>query len=58
MPDPSTDPPALKKLLSILDTLGTEHQIRALLRGGTLHSHLATIPPHSPPLTTKHNRQR
>ena len=45
MADPRDDAQATHKLLQILDAIGTEHEIRSLLIGGTVSSHLAALTP-------------
>lgn len=43
MADPLDDAQTTRKLLQILDAIGTEHDIRSLLIGGTVSSHLAAL---------------
>lgn len=43
MADPRTDPAAQRHLLKLLDSIGTEHDIRRILIGGTVTSHLQAI---------------
>jgi hypothetical protein len=52
MPEPITHGPSTAQLLKLLDTIGSEADIRSVLKGGTLKSHLAWLKQRDSPATT------